>query len=150
MRLCSFKTNRLLDKSMIKSVLEIKSHYVKRMRHAQRSQEQITVALLTLPENVTFIHICYFLFFITASVHLFDKKISLFLFFDFTACLFPTRTTARGSLKMGVLLASCSCSGMNTNLFKSSLRAVCSSAATLTTLGLIPSVSYSVCYYTFY
>lgn len=149
-KLFSFKINRLLDKSMIKSVSEIKMHYVKRMRHAQRSQEQITVALLTLPENVTFIHICYF-YSLSQLLSIFlIRKPYFFLFVDFTACLFPTPTDARGPLKIVVLLATCSFSGINTNLFKSSLRAVSSSAATLRTLGLIPSVSYGVCYYTFY
>lgn len=154
MRLCSFNTNRLLDENMIKSVLEIKMPYVKRIRHAQRSQEQITGFLKKCFTDSAWKCPIYphllFLFFITASVHLFDKKIRHFLFVDVTACLFPSCTDPRGPLKMGIRFATCSFSGINTNLFKSSLRAVSSSAATLRTLGLIPSVSYCVCYCTFY
>lgn len=69
----------------------------------------------------------------------------------FHSLLIPHPHASHGVLlKRGVRLATCSVSGIKINLFNSSHRAVSSSAATLRILGLIPSVSYSVCYYTFY
>lgn len=100
MRLCPFKINRVLDKSMIKSVLKIKMHYVKRIRHAQRSQEQITVALLTLPENVTFIHICYF-YFLSQLLSICLIRKSYFFACRFHSVLIPHPHRCQGSFKNG-------------------------------------------------